>query len=434
MIRRGLASFLLVLVPGAAAFATDLPGPWRSWHYSRAVVDLPRADRTPVTIHLPFELFAQSDTHGSDLRIIDERGQEIPYLLNVLQGESKTDTRPSRIVERSFVLGRFTQIVVRVTDKPPLDESRGATLRQLDAEPWFNTYRIATPETDFMYWVETAVGDDAHQWRIIDARSPISRFRKHGLDGNQTIQFEGFSNQRYLRLRIFDPDRQFPVDGVEVLSRSSSEPPRIPLPCAFSTEKSSEATESRWSSDLKTPNLPASELALSTEQPEFYRAVRISTSEDQKEWGFRAAGEIYRYHQANKLKESLRIDFPEVFARFWRVDIINGNDRELAGLRLELRGLERQVMFQMEPDHTYRIIYGNDRAFSPQYDFARIFDQKIVMPLPGLGSEEITANYVDPRPYTERHLRLLWLALGIAVILLAYAALRALRSPKPSAP
>ena len=433
MIRRGPACVLFALALAAATFATDLPNPWRSWRYSRPITGFPRSDRTPATIHLPFDLLAHSDVHGADLRIIDDRGREVPYFLGVPQVESKTETLPSHILERSFVAGQFTQIVIRVTDTPVLDESHGAAVRQLQAEPWFNTYRIATPETDFMFWVETSVSDDAHQWRIVDPRSPISRFHRHGLDGNQTVQFEGYSNQRFLRLRIFDPDRQFPVDSVEVLSRSSSEPPRLAIPAVFSSEPSADATEGRWCADPSSPNFPVSEIDFSTAQPEFYRAVRISTSDDRKEWSFRAAGEIYRFHQASKLRESLQIHFPETFAPFWCVDVINGNDQPLANLGLELRGVERGVTFQAEPDRNYRLIYGNRKTSSPHYDFARIFDWKKVVPIASLGPEEITANYTDTRPFTERHPNLLWLALGIAVVALAYTALRALRAPQPPA-
>jgi hypothetical protein len=430
---RGLAFVLFILALRVAAFATDLPSPWRSWRYSRPIVGFPGSDRTPVTIRLPLDFFAHGDVHGSDLRIVDDRGQEDPYFLSVPQGESSAETRPSEILERSFVSGHFTQLVIRVTDKPLLEASHGATLEQLQPEPWFNTYRIATPESDFMFWVETSVSDDAHQWRIVDRRSPISRFRKHGLEGNQTVQFEGDSNQRFLRLRIFDPDRQFPVDAVEVLSRSSSEPPRTLIPAVFRAEQSADSTENRRCADLNSPNLPISEVDFSTDQPAFYRAVRISTSNDRKEWSFRAAGEVYRFHQAGKAKESLRITFPETFARFWCVDVVNGNDQHLANLGLELRGIERSVTFQLEPDRTYRLIYGNRRAFSPHYDFARIFDWKGIVPVASLGPEEVTANYADPRPYTERHPLFLWFVVGIAVVTLGYTALRALRAPKLSA-
>jgi hypothetical protein len=285
-----------------------------------------------------------------------------------------------------------------------------------------------------MYWVETAVSDDAHQWRIIDVRSPISRFRKHGLEGNQTVQFDGYSNQRFLRVRILDRESQFPVDSLEVFSRSSSEPPRSVISANFSSEKTPEKTESRWRIDLHTPNFPVSELIFSTDQREFYRAVRVSSSQDGKQWDFVAGGEIYRYHQADKLKESVRITFPETFARFWLTEIINGDDLPLSKFSLELRGVDRQVTFRAEHARSYRLLYGNERAPAPRYDFARIFDpsDKKVLPVAQLGSEEITLNYADPRPFTERHPNLLWLVVGIAVLLLALAAVRALRSHEAS--
>src|SRR5712671_2652754 len=168
----------LVLLTLSISFAATLPNEWRSWRYSRALSGFPvEMDHSPVSLGvLPWDLVAHGSPLGADFRIVDDLDHEAPYFLTTLQSQSKTETRPSRILERSFVAGQYTQIVVRITGKPQLDETHGLTLPQLDAEPWFNTYRIATPENDFMYWVETAVSDDAHQWRVVDARSPISRF------------------------------------------------------------------------------------------------------------------------------------------------------------------------------------------------------------------------------------------------------------------
>jgi hypothetical protein len=435
MIRRIFSLSLLLAALGAAVFAADLPSAWRSWLYSRSI-GIPTDMRDPVSLRLPWEVFAHSEAHGADFRIVDEGGREIPFFLASNQGgEPKTEARPSQIMERSFVPGQFTQLVIRVTDKPPLDESHGATLKQLQAEPWFNTYRISTSESDFMYWVETAVSDNAHEWRVVDARSPISRFRKHGLDGNQTVQFQGYSNQRFLRVRIFSPEHQIPVDNVEVLSQDSKyEPERFSIPSVFTRDSSADPTESRWFANLGTSNLPVSEVDFSSPQSEFYRAVRISTSEDNKDWNYHCAGEIYRFRQGEKLKESLRIAFPEIFARFWRIEIVNANDHPLANTHLELTGLPRGLTFPVEPGSSYRLLYGNQKAASTQYDFGRVFgrSEKKVFLLAQLGAEELTTNYADPRPYTERHPNLLWIALGLAIVLLGYAALRALRAPNPA--
>jgi hypothetical protein len=287
-----------------------------------------------------------------------------------------------------------------------------------------------------MYWVETAVSDDAHEWRVVDARSPISRFRKHGLEGNQTVQFQGYSNQRFLRVRIFSPEHQNSVDNVEVFSQDSKyEPERSSIPGVFTSDSSPDPTESRWFADLPTTNFPISEVDFSTPQPEFYRAVRISTSEDNKDWTYRCAGEIYRFRQGEKIKESLRIVLPEIFARFWRIEIVNANDQPLANTRLELAGLPRSLTFPVEPGHSYLLLYGNQKATSTQYDFGHVFDrsEKKVLQVAQLGAEQLTTNYADPRPFTERHPNLLWIALGLAIVLLGYAALRAMRTPDSAA-
>jgi hypothetical protein len=178
--------------------------------------------------------------------------------------------------------------------------------------------------------------------------------------------------------------------------------------------------------------LPVTELVFSTIQPEFYRAVRILTSADGKEWRTICGGEIFRYKVGEKLEESLRVSFPENWGgRYWRVEILNGNDAPLTETTLSLNMIPRFAFFQPAEGRSYRMIYGNAAAVAPQYDLSRIFhfqgkpSGSIVI----AGPEEGTSNYADPRPYTERHPNILWSALGVAVILLAYAAFRALRTP-----
>ena len=102
---------------------------------------------------------------------------------------------------------------------------------------------------------------------------------------------------------------------------------------------------------------------------------------------------------------------------------------------MELSGLPRGLTFPVEPGHSYRLLYGNQKTASTQYDFARVFgrSEKKVLVLAQLGPEEPTTNYADPRPFTERHPNLLWFALGLAIVFLGYAALRAMRAPDSAA-
>jgi len=93
----------------------------------------------------------------------------------------------------------------------------------------------------------------------------------------------------------------------------------------------------------------------------------------------------------------------------------------------------RFVLFHAATGRSYRMVYGNSRATAPDYDLVRTLQIPGVeaMGQASLGTEEATSNYIDPSPFTERHPNLLWAALGLAVVLLGYAAVRALRAPAP---
>jgi len=179
-------------------------------------------------------------------------------------------------------------------------------------------------------------------------------------------------------------------------------------------------------------NQPISELQITTDNPEFYRAVRISGSSDGQEWPYWGSGVVYRYAQGNQTRELLRVDFPEATGnKLLRVEIINGNDEPLVNLQLSLAAVPRVLAFKQVAGQQYRLIYGNEKALRPQYDLGHYLDSGVPKPvyrILTLGPEEETANYRDPRPFTERHPELLWSALGAAIFLIGLTAIKALRS------
>jgi hypothetical protein len=381
----------------------------------------PVDQRVPSEIILPWDTFAHCQPGCRDLRLIDDRAQETPFEQLIDRGVSSTAVHSARLLENSFVATQYTQVIADLGDTPPA----------------YNQVRVLTDQPDFIVWAELALSDDAHTWRVVEPRAPISRFRARAVEGTQSIAFQGL-NARYLRIRIFDPATQFPVTGVDALNCVSREPERVTLPVPLVPESSPDNSQTRWRADLDSANLPISAAVFSTDQPEFYRAVLIESSVDGKEWYPHTSGEIYRYQHAGKLRESLRLDFSEaVGPRFWRVEILNGNDQPISNSRVAFQGVVRKIAFRAEPGRAYRLIYGNDRAAAPSYDLSHYLnvgaDQPTLRVLT-VGNEEPNSNYADPRPFTEQHPNLLWLALALAVIALMYTALRALRTPKQPVP
>lgn len=410
--------FVLVAI-GASALSADLPSAWRSWQFSRAI-ESGRADALNYVV-LDREVFSHSDNQLADLRIIDELGQELPFeVRSQITPPPQPVSVPATLRENSFVPGQFTQVVLDLGDRAP----------------FHNSLRVQTTESDFINWVEVAASDDAHQWRIVNPRAPISRFRKENLEGNQLVRYSE-NNARYLRVRIQEAAHTFQVTGMEVFSSPAfkTEPPGESgalLGAALLPDSNGASAQTQWTVDLGAAAIPIARFNFETTQPEFYRAVRLLNSADEKEWQPVGGGEIHRSLVDGKTEESLSVQSYIVWGpRYWRVEVLNASDAPLSEVRLSLTMPLRFVLFHPAQGRSYRLLYGNFRAAVPQYDLARTLRIQANEALAhlSLGAEEATSNYADPRPFTERHPNLLWLALGLAIVLLGYAALRALRTP-----
>jgi hypothetical protein len=422
MMRRIISAVLLSSFIAFLAFAAELPDKWRRWRYSRAVQTSQTDSDSPAEVLLPWEMYAHCQPGCQDVRITNSSGEEVPFLLQGRRATRNMEEHAARVIENSFVADQYTQVI------GDLGESHVS----------YDRVKVETSRPDFIVWAEVALSDDAKTWRVVEARAPIARFRSRAVDGTQTIPFQGLSS-RYIRVRIADSTAQFPVSGISVLQEESYQAVRTrEVTAAFSQEKSSDPTERIWRTTLTSSNQPLSELQIATDTPEFYRAVRISGSSDGQEWSYWGSGVVYRYTQGNRTRELLRVDFPEATGnRLLRVEVINGNDEPLANLQLSLAAVPRELAFKQLAGQQYRLIYGNEKALRPQYDLGHYFDsgaRKLVYRILALGPEEETANYRDPRPFTERHPEVLWSALGAAILLIGFTAIKALRSTGKPAP
>jgi hypothetical protein len=421
MKRRIILALLLSGVIGWLGWAAELPNQWRSWRYSR-LLQTPFDTASPAEVLLPWEIYAHCQPGCQDVRIVNLSGEEVPYVALERAAPRSVEEHAARLVENSFVAGQYTQVIGDLGD----DHAN------------YDGVKVETGRADFIVWAEVALSDDAKTWRVVEARAPIARFRSRAVDGTQTIPFQGLTS-RYIRVRIADATAQFPVSAIRALNQRASEAPRTTeVKTVFAEEQANDSAESTWKTALSSLNQPISALQIATDTPEFYRAVRISGSNDGKEWSYWGSGVVYRYREGEKTRELLHVEFPEITGNnFLRVEVINGNDQALSHLHLALAAVPRALAFKQVAGRPYRLIYGNEKAARPEYDLGHYFDFAAAKPVYVvllLGAEEETANYRDPRPFTERHPELLWSALGAAILLIGLTALKALRSTADPAP
>lgn len=405
----------LLLLP-LCAQAADLPGAWQHWQYFRSVQNLPGASAW-LNVVLPAEIYGTAQDGLADLRVIDRSGKEVPYLLHAQQEQCQRAWRNAPVSDTGFTPGKYSQAIIDTG-------ANGAP---------HNAVEITLEQKDFFTWTEIAASDDRINWRIVRDKAPLFRFEQDNLTNGQILTYPR-TRSRWLRLRFLQGEKALQAGAARITEESKTDAQHAPLPAIFSLAARQPEEESLLEADMGKLRPPVSAIRFVTSQQEFRRQVKISSSDDGKDWHNAGQGHIFRYMDDGKQRTELEVAFPETHARLWRVTLLNRNDPVLPGLRLEMLGVPRHVVFKREVGEEYRLLYGNPRATAPQYELAQLTRseqwqtaQWQAAPAATLDQEQRNSAYVSAEPWSERHPWLLWAALLIAVGGLAWVAINAMR-------
>lgn len=402
----------------ALVAATPLPKAWEHWKYSREIQAGSVAERRLVSVAIPLEIFQHAQGSLDDLRVIDNDGNQVPFILRLPPGAPVEITRPATVRENIFSKGEYSQIV-------------------LDIGPdvaYHNTVSFGTTGPDYVVSAEVATSTNDADWQTITAPVQLFRFEQNSSEFLQAIRYPE-SNARYIRLRILGGEQPFSILHPQIQYREASLEEPSSIAVAFTPNVSAQAGGSEWSLDLGSNGAPVLDVRFQTKEPEFRRRIQIDDSPDRTYW-YTCSGEIYRLKRNGQEFERLSIPVPaaESSVRYWRITVFNGDDRPLEALQPTLCMAPRRVVFWQDPGKTYVLLYGQFRAASPVYDLRartdiRLLSSAVLVPL---GPEDLNTAYVPPIAWTERHEFLMWGALVLALLILGLTAIRSL-SRIPSA-
>jgi hypothetical protein len=113
------------------------------------------------------------------------------------------------------------------------------------------------------------------------------------------------------------------------------------------------------------------------------------------------------------------------------ITIDNGDNPPLTILAAEPLTLERRVYFDPQGKTALHLYYGDEKLYAPVYDYARFFHLEASPAEARLGPGAHNAQYTgrpDDRPWSERHMGILWAAMILAVLALGVLALRGLHT------
>jgi hypothetical protein len=327
--------------------AAPLPAEWQ--HEQRFAPTAPGL----VKLSLPPATLDAARPALEDLRLYDDAGLEVPYLIERPKPAGKI-TQAAKSFEVSMS-GKITDITIETGLDQPID---GVTLQ--------------TPALAFLKAVQIAGSTDGRNYRTLAWGQPI--FREPG-GASQLYVAVPAGVWKRLRFDVIDQRSQpIPFTGASVHAAQVEPVPAEGVPITI-TGREEHPGESRLTLNLGAANLDLADIQIDTSEPLFTRAVTVSVrhiAEDALREQPLAQGVVYRVSVENQPPSGnliVPVESP-VHSRELLLLIKNQDSPPLpiTGVRVERRPV--YLVFLARAAGPYHLLTGNNRCAAPRYDLA----------------------------------------------------------------
>lgn len=407
--------------------ASAAPGPGGTGEERPAferVVEGVEPGRTAVV--LDREVYEGARPDLADLRIVDDTGASVPYLLDVDSPRDAAETRRPEILNRGFVRGRSVTVTLDF----------GGRLRK-------HELGLSLSGENFRRRVMVEGSDDGRRWDVLTDTAYVFAVPPPNPARYETLTLPE-NDQPRLRVTVFsgadDPAR---IDVQDVFVRVGSRERReVSTRLTPTVTQDEAARETLLTLDLGARHQPFHALTLDAADPQFFRGLVVEARREPApprrgqspapiSWVSLGEGAIYRYAADGRTRENLRVAVSGR-ERVLRVRIRNRDDRPLTVRGAAVVVPRERLVFEAAPGRRYRLTYGSAVAAAPQYDLARtVADVESWSAVAREARLGVATRRTSPGPrvpWTERHPRLIWVGLLAIVAILGLVTWRALRS------
>ena len=357
-------------------------------------------------------LWSQARPDLADIRLYDGATQ-VPYQLVLERAVSSTDEIEAKILNLAQ-RGDHTEFDL---DVAPVTE--------------YNRIRLALDRKDFLI-TATVAGQDSLAGKTSPpwpSPSTLFDFSRESLGSNATIRLPLWTF-RYVHVRLSPGILPKEVQQATV---------------AYQQEKKAAWTDAGscgMDGGLKRtttficdvpPAMPIDRIRFEvpSARVNFRRAVSVANEKGSQV----AAGSISRIRMnrggTTAVSEDLELNLVSEYTGRLTVTIDNGDDAPLAVEHVQPQSVQRRLYFESQGKTALKLYYGDEKLGTPVYDYGKFFHENPNAVEAKLGADAANPAYTsrpDERPWSERHKAVLWAALLIAVAVLAFLAVRGLKS------
>lgn len=388
--------------------------------------------------YLDAEVFDGSQASLDDLRIIDDTGREIPYILEK---------------EKTIMTGEIRRIPAEIFRK---NEALNQVLVDLGREPAVNSYMsLNIADNDFSCdvklegtnsteeiskegpWTNNIpVSNKIYDLTNVPWKIPIDYLRRTSFSYPN-------SNFQYLRITLDCNKTLKDITSVLIDFRyPSSKGKRDEYNIRAGSPQFKKSKKDKITTlvlDLGYRNLPIDTIAFKINSKiGFYRDIKIEGSNDEEKWSMIGYDNVFEYKEAKKTD----ISFPEAQYRFLKLSIDDGDNESLDIEEVHCSGFSRYLIFPVETDKKYYLYYSNYKANKPSYDLEKFSDEilkeKDKFKLVAISGRSVNGEYkpvIEKKPFFEEHKFVLWIVLfaivGILLLLIHKSLRKGVESEGP---
>jgi hypothetical protein len=373
-----------------------------------------------VRAALPTGVYPGAQGDLSDLRVVDDRDREVPYVVQV----TTAGTRAS-LVESD------------VQDHVGTPDGVQFVLDTGEGRRRHSRVQLSTPDRDFRRPVRVEGSLDQTTWATLRDRAWVFDFSQEPGRHAELLEVDYVpSTMRFVRVTIGNeggPPLRVTRAAV-LLFESADEERHVAWTGAPHPEPRDASRRTVFEIDLARPGIPQGAIDFETSARDFHRAVWIETrARDDGDWEPSGNGVVYRIDVDGVTDERLQVRFSEVRGRWLRVTIDDRDDPPLPISRVTVRGQRRDLLFRAEAERSYRLLYGHAEARAPSYELALVLarQSRLDPAAATIGPWSKNAAYRPPppptRPLTDRYPVLFYALLVGAVVVLGVFTVRLMK-------
>lgn len=383
------------------------------WQYKKKIT--PSVASGFVAFNLDKEILSHSNEALSDVRLTDNKGEEIPYVYIVNKNTETSEYISARMFDKSFVPAEYTIF--------SLDLGKSGLLH--------NKLGINTDSENYKRNVQVEGSNDGKTWSFLTQRGQIFDYTlrdvKYAKISDNFVRYPE-STVRYLRVKILGMgEGQINVSGASVLRDVKTEMGNMIIRPSIKTEENLKERTTDIIADIGSSGITTSRVEFDIDGENYNRRVGVFTSSDLLSWQSLGDGYVFRINTDKFIGQQYSVSYRETKKQYIKFVIYNLDDKPVIVKSVNLYAKIDKIAFEATLGEDYYIYYGSLKARHPQYDIEKMFsyvDEGKIKDAT-VGEEEVNGEFVPILPpFTERHTNLLPLSLLIIVAVFGFILVR----------